>query len=97
MAPPSNAELASTWFGSTQPRDGFELFWSRAPLVLLPIVGVIVSCTFVRPMFSLFLGGFVVLFLVAVMTAELLQHSRRAIPDGLAGSSTSLQLGRKRE
>lgn len=75
MPSPHSKELAPTRLDSRRPFiSGYELFWSRVPIVLVPSLCLMICCALVSPAWSIFVGGVVVLVLLAVATAEFLVY-----------------------
>jgi hypothetical protein len=75
MPPQHSAEFFATQYDSASPdyRNGYDLFWSRVPIILVPIIGFIVSCSFTWPTFAILTGVAVVLFLCIVQMTELIR------------------------
>lgn len=68
-------EMAPSNLYSRRPfNSGYELFWSRAPIVLISIMWLMVCCALVSLVWSIVIGSVVVLVLLAVVTAEFLDH-----------------------
>lgn len=75
MSPPYSKEMAPVRLDSSRPFDnGYELFWRRAPIVLTPVIGLIICCTLVSPVWGVVVGATVVVFLLTVVAAEFLGY-----------------------